>query len=282
MRGQPRAAHAPAPSGMRCGGQLLLPLLFALLPASGGWFDGLTQRDGHGDRVDADCPGAAHCGDDEQLLSAHIEEIRSYGGDSIHEHVLQSFDRDGDHAVSLAEARARGLGAVHFAYYDTSPTNQKLDYDEWIRCARELPQYAAADLTAPPPPGHMRPLGQHGTPAALGELADLLEFAPGAAPPHPRDFWREQVAKHRPALLRGAGRFSVAASRWSESYLLEHHGDIAVKVEPAKEARASQTVYDRLHAHVPHNGRMTLRELLQLPLEAAAYAVTILPQAMAW
>jgi hypothetical protein len=208
--------------------------------------------------------------------------IESVGGDGMHEMLLERFDRNGDRAVDIEEARRHGIGAVHFAYYDTSPIDRILDYSEWMRCARELPQYASADLAAPTPAGHLQPLGQHGTPAPLGELVDVLEFKAGTAPPHPREFWRNQVETHRPALLHGAANFSPAATLWSEDYLVERFGEVAVKVEPAQEDRGSDLAYRRLHAYVPDNGRMSLRELLELPTEAAAYAVSILPQSMAW
>lgn len=266
--------------------QQLLRLALALSSASfrstgalGGWLEYLLGRE----RVDIGCPGAADCEDTTaQLLSAHIDATRQAGGDAMHEVLLNRFDRNGDRAVDFEEARSHGLGTAHFAYYDTSPTDRVLDYTEWMRCARELPQYATADLAAPAPPGHLQPLGKHGASARLGELADVLEFEEGAPPTHPRVFWRNQVAMHRPALLRGAARFSPAASLWSEDYLLERHGDVAVKVEPAQEDRGSDLAYSRLHVHVPDNGRMSLRELLQLPAEASAYAVSILPQVMAW
>lgn len=262
------------------GQELLLPLLVAALlqpQVFGGWFQRLMGPDG----VDTGCPRAEGCEDTAQLQSA-IEIIQQAGSDSVHEDLLDRFDHDGDHKVNYEEARANGLGAVHFAYYDTSPTDQMLDYREWMRCARELPQYAAADLAAPAPPGHLQPLGQHGTPAPMGDLVDVLEYKEGTPPPHPRKFWTNQVEAHRPALLRGAARFSPAASRWTEKYLHERYGDVAVKVEPAEEDRGSSLAYDRLREHVPQNGRLSLRELLELPTEASAYAVSILPQIMAW
>ena len=257
-------------------------VLLVYLPAqaTGGWF---MDRLIGSNRVDIDCPGDANCEDTPHLLrSARLNAIQQAGGDSMHEALLQNFDRNQDMAVDLQEARRLGLGAVHFAYYDTSPTNQILDYNEWMRCARELQQYAAADLAAPAPPGHLQPLGLHGTSAPLGEFVDVLEFKKETAPVHPRKFWHNQVEMHRPALLRGAAQFSPAASLWSEDYLLARFGDVAVKVEPAQEDRGSGLAYERLHMHVPENGRMSLRELLELPAEASAYAVSILPQAMAW
>lgn len=271
---------------------LLLLLLALLLPSpssSGGWLESLSRGVFAGSaetshpRVDASCPGAAGCGD-ERELAPHINDLRRYGNDHIHEELLQRFDASGDRRVSVAEAARQGLGKLHFAYYDTAPTDGALSYGEWTRCARELVQYADADLSQPPPPGHLQPLGRHGTPAPFGQLADLLEFSHDTPlPVHPRRFWREQVAAHRPALLRGAGKFSPAAKRWTEDFLLKQHGNVAVKVEPAQEARGSIDAYDRLHERgIPDSGRMALRELLTLPTEAGAYGVTILPQAMAW
>ncbi len=172
---------------------VVVVLLLALFPAGvktwGGWFGRPFSRD----RVDAGCPDAVACEDTAHLLRAHIDMIESVGGDGMHEMLLERFDRNGDRAVDIEEARRHGIGAVHFAYYDTSPIDRILDYSEWMRCARELPQYASADLAAPTPAGHLQPLGQHGTPAPLGELVDVLEFKAGTAPPHPREFWRNQV-----------------------------------------------------------------------------------------
>ena len=209
---------------------------------------------------------AAGCDDDEQDLAPHTDALRRYGSDHIHEELLQRFDASGDRRVSVSEAANEGLGKLHFAYYDTAPRDGALSHSEWTRCARELAQYAAADLSKPAPPGHRQPLGRHGTPAPLGQLADLLEFShERPLPAHPRRFWREQVAAHRPALLRGAGNFSPATKRWTEAFLLEQHGDVAVKVEPAQEARGSSEAYERLHRRgIPHSGRMSLRELLAL------------------
>ena len=239
------------------------------------------------------CAGAAHlasasageCEDIPSRLERAYRVLQADGGDRAHDEMLPMFDADSDGRVSFREAWRHGLGATHFAYYDRSPADGALEYSEWIRCARELLLYAAADLESPPPPGHLQPLGRHGTPAPVGELADLFEFAPGQPPPiHPRRFWAEQVARHRPALLRGAGRFSRAFREWGEERLAAEYGDVAVKVEPAVEARGSSEAQQRLHAggSVPHNGRTSLRRLLALPASQGAYGVTILPQKMAW
>ena len=273
-----------------------------LVPAAAaGWSDWLTSSLPAGHAASSPptaagsgpCAGAAHlasasageCEDIPSRLERAYRVVQADGGDRAHDELLPMFDADSDGRVSFREAWRHGLGATHFAYYDRSPADGALEYGEWIRCARELLLYAAADLESPPPPGHLQPLGRHGTPAPIGELADLFEFAPGQPPPiHPRRFWAEQVARHRPALLRGAGRFSRAFREWGEERLAAEYGDVAVKVEPAVEARGSSEAQQRLHAggSVPHNGRTSLRQLLALPASQGAYGVTILPQKMAW
>jgi hypothetical protein len=154
---------------------------------------------------------------------ARFDEI---GGDTGHGHLLSLMDTDRDGAVTAGEARTSGVRPEHFAYYDVEPDGQ-LGYEEFLKFSRERKLFRHADLTAPPPPGHLEPLGAHRLPNSSAAV-DVVDYLAGETL-EPARFWGTYVEGHRPLLLRGVGAGSVAQERWSREYLAEKFGHFDVK-----------------------------------------------------
>ena len=100
---------------------------------------------------------------------------------------------------------------------------------------------------APPPPGHLQPLGgwprgaiADGGTAHRPARAPIRTYRGAAAQPPPAaGFWLEHVDCLQPALFKGMATRSPAHRRWDDAYLSQQFGDARVKVEYRRENRLS-------------------------------------------
>ena len=207
-----------------------------------------------------------------------LDAFKSVFGDAEHERVFRQYDADEDRVLCEAEFREMGCDLPRWiAYYDRDGDGV-LGPSEFIPWFRErylwLDALEAGALEGDAPPGHWRQLGEH-APAAEQLAVDVIE---GAMPP--RTFWRTHVEGHRPALFRGVEAQSVAVKRWAdEGFLREHYGGVDLKIESKIEDRGEKAKQAAADA-VGH--RMNMSQYLTRNHGANIYAVSILPQQMAW
>eukprot|EP00398_MALV-I-01_sp_L67-1_P000418 gene418-69_t len=205
-----------------------------------------------------------------------IRNLKKYmrgreGGDDFAEHTFNLFDKNKDSVVDLEDQKARKLvlEPERFQYYDKN-NDGVLDYNEFLPLARErnifdVERVSAAIKTGEYPRGHLKPIGGHRDPET-----DLAVFE-GPNPISPEDFWRDFVNTHKPALFKGAYKM------WTEEYLLENYGDIALKLEPKLEGRGNTSAYVTMP-----KSRILLKDFVKDMRTANMYAVSILPQSLAW
>jgi len=159
----------------------------------------------------------------------------------------------------------------HFDYYDRDG-NGEMSYKEMITFARErflVYQLTKADLfDGPDPAGHLQPLGSH-RPAS--EPLDILD-----KPVHPKEFWTKYIKGHRPCLFRGVDKDSIGYEKWTPEYIEKNFGSVDLKIEPKKESRGDSSVLNYLPK------RLSIKEFMKRRIKDNIYAVTIIPQVMAW
>lgn len=195
--------------------------------------------------------------------------FRRLTGDDQHSILLEHFDRNFDQSVSWKEASARGALRRHFDYYDTDSSGI-LEYQEFMKFARERNLYLARsdeELNGPAPKGHLQPLGAHSN-ASLP--VDILD-----GPVDPQVFWSSYIEQHRPVLLRGVDK-GVAWEKWDEGYIRDKFNWVNLKVEPKIESRGDDSILDKLPK------RLTIDKYFDRMRTTNLYAVSVLPQAMAW
>jgi len=159
----------------------------------------------------------------------------------------------------------------HFEYYDKNK-NDQLEYKEFIVFCRErflVYKRTKADLfDGPDPKGHLQNLGAH----RPGMPIDIIE-----KPMHPKEFWGKYINGHRPCLFRGVDINSTGYEKWTPEYITEHFGDsVDVKIEPKVESRGDSSVLNALPK------RLSIKEFMKRRTKDNIYAVTIMPQNMAW
>ncbi|XP_048580543.1 uncharacterized protein LOC5518642 isoform X3 [Nematostella vectensis] len=99
------------------------------------------------------------------------------------------------------------------------------------------------------PRGHLKYLGEHGSPIIQGEIEEL-DFVPNG-----KDFYEHFVRQRKPVVLRGAIKNWPAVKHWSnESYLAEKYGDIIFDVQFTKK-------YETI---LPIKKTMNLKEYLKI------------------
>jgi len=199
-------------------------------------------------------------------------------GDHTHTQYFNMFDLNKDKKLDAGEMAAIGCSLPRWiAYYDRDDDGA-IGYVEFIRWFRErylwLSAYEAGALDGPDPPGHMKQFGDH-TPQHKKLEVDVIE-----GPIAPKVFWEKYIDGHRPAIFRGVEAQSVGVKRWAdEGFLREHYGGIDLKIEPKLEARGDDTQYVDSDS-VGH--RMNVNDYLDQNQHKNIYAVSILPQQMAW
>jgi hypothetical protein len=117
-----------------------------------------------------------------------------------------------------------------------------------------------------------QPIGSH-RPDSLP--IDVFEVG-GTPLPHPRDFWKDYIEGHKPALFRGFDTDSRAAKLWDEEYLKSKFGWVDLKIEPKMEVRGDMSVLSVM------DHRMNVSEFLPRNLNENIYGVSIMPYEMAW
>lgn len=79
-----------------------------------------------------------------------------------------------------------------------------------------------------PPPGHMKPLGEHSAPT-VGEITELDYMIGG------KDFYEFFLRKRKPVVFRGITSEWMATKQWkNESYLLKEYSNVLFDVETKK------------------------------------------------
>lgn len=161
----------------------------------------------------------------------------------------------------------------HFDYYNRkNPEKGYLNYDEFMRFSREREPFLKLtdkDFEGPPPEGHMKPLGFHNRKEMKMEI-DVIDHTM-----HPRDFWSKYVSKHKPVLLRGIDQ-GKGWEKWDEDYIKKHFGWVDLKIEPKIENRGNSPILNNMPK------RLNISTYFETMRESTLYAVSILPQEMAW
>lgn len=192
------------------------------------------------------------------------------------ESTYRRLDTNRDGVIDIAEAKRGGISEEHLRYYDTKAVDGVLDINEVVSFSREMRLYKRADFTGPDPKGHLQRLGSHAPPGAPPD-----EFKGPEEFPHPREFWKEYIQKHKVAVFRGA---NVRGHKlWTEQLLREKYGWADVKIEPKNESRLEKGAYSDIEgpdAKWEHH-RTNIAGIIDNPGKNI-YAITILPQAMAW
>lgn len=159
----------------------------------------------------------------------------------------------------------------HFEYY--AKGKDYLSYDDFMVFARERFAFIRLkdeDFTNEPPKGHLQPLGKHDPEGKMRMDVDIL---PNDA--HPSVFWKNYVEKHKPVLLRQVDR-GIGWQKWDEEYIKKHFGWVDLKIEPKIENRGNGPILDNMPK------RLKISEYFKTFHTSPLYAVSILPQAMAW
>jgi len=229
----------------------------------------LTEcHDGH-DAIDGLCPGPSNAGEGQPW--ARLRQYDEARGDSGHEYLWQGPWNRSNKIQLSALLDHLDVPEWHSRYYDKDG-DAALDYSEFIPFARE--RFAVYLLTeedlysGEDPEGHLQPLGMHRQ--SDGEIDIIRE------PIHPRDFWRKYVEQHRPCLFKGVDINSTGAKLWSPEYITKTFGHIDLKIEPKKEARGDSLVLNAMPK------RLSIDEFMKRRKADNIYAVSILPQEMAW
>jgi hypothetical protein len=164
-------------------------------------------------------------------------------------------------------------------YYDYNK-NGALCINEFMPFVRELKQWHAAfklgKFEGPDPPGHLQRLG-----SSLPSATEIdIITADKYHSMKPKEFWEKYVHAHRPVLWRGVEVNSTAYREWNEEHLDRKFGWIELKMEPKVESRGNRTAY--IHT-TEHHHRANLSYLMKAQGAGMnIYAVTALPQPMAW
>jgi hypothetical protein len=101
--------------------------------------------------------------------------------------------------------------------------------------------------------------GEQGTEQAVG--IDVLNKTPS-----PQEFFEQYVAEQRPVLLRGLAEATKAYSKWTDKYLKEKYGNVAIEYEHGKKESRSGG-----------GGQAPMRELLRMIQTDDVYAVSDVP-----
>jgi len=169
-----------------------------------------------------------------------------------------------------------------------------------------------------PPVGHLQKLGSHRPPKANGiREVDYALNPEDPAPLTPRDFWQNHVIPHVPVILRNVEKNSRAYKYWGDSsgpngnYFMKNFGDVGLKLEPRKEDRGNNKAYEDMESFLREkstkssssddsdnndssieegeddrdeaaNHRTQISDFLTRGKGREAFAVSILPQKMAW
>ncbi len=203
------------------------------------------------------------------------DALKKYGigGDNLPRGALQLLDANRNGALDRGEIVKPKIPEFQFKYYDTND-DDVLQYEEFIPFIRERRIFDVARIKKEmenPPKGHLQPLGSHRDAETDFKIFD------GRNPISPEDFWRDYIEQHRPAMFRGVDVHSKAYQQWNDKYLMYNYGDIALKVEPKIESRGNETAYKSMPAH-----RILLKDFIKSMKTHNQYAVSILPQKLAW
>jgi len=205
------------------------------------------------------------------LQLARADNIRDFdhmNGDGAHTRVFQHLDRNNDGVVSFKEGTNFGITKQHLMYYSKGKSDRGITYQEFIPLWRERTLYRKANFDGPDPVGHMQPLDKIGK--SLGSI-DVI-----SGPMEPKEFWKKYVEGHRPALFKGVDAKSIAAQKWTEEYVDKNFGWVDLKIEPKLESRGDESILGPM----PH--RMNISDFLRRAKQENIYAVSVMPQAMAW
>jgi len=113
------------------------------------------------------------------------------------------------------------------------------------------------------PEGHLKCLGEHGSPIIHGQIEEL-DFVPNG-----RDFYKHFVRQRKPLIMRGAIKQWPAVKHWAnESYLRQNYGDTVFDIQFSKK-------YETI---LPIKKTMTLNEYLDIYKTENVYLDCPFPQ----
>jgi hypothetical protein len=226
-----------------------------------------------------------------QLLDPDSEHLVQGNGDFLYSDIIENiFDVNEDLVLKIDGPNSellgkKGLSEKHIRYYDIDK-NGELDYAEALSLFREYHLYMEADFTGPDPQGHMKRLGEHGKTAPF----PVVDYDNGESIT-PAEFWKTyghpHKDSHRPVLLKGVEKNTMAYKLWDEDYILKNYGWVDLKLEPGIEMRGNRKVMDakghRLNVskyfrdHQPSHP-----DYKPNTATGHSYAVSILPQPLGW
>lgn len=114
-----------------------------------------------------------------------------------------------------------------------------------------------------PPSGHLKKLGEHGSPVVTTHIEELDYTLNG------KDFYSYFIRKRTPVIMRGAARNWPAFHHWqNKSYLIEKYGEQPFRVESTKKYENAPPI---------HNV-MTMKEFLDIFERSEVYLDSPFPQ----
>ena len=142
---------------------------------------------------------------------------------------------------------------------NTNDVKRVSDHEDKNKLAAEESNDSADVLI----PGHLKRIGEHGSPIILGEVEDLNYV------PNGKDFYTHFIRKRRPLVMRGAAMEWSATKHWkNEDYLKEKYGHLVFDVEFTKQ-------YENKH---PIKKTMNLTEFLGIYKTKQVYLDCPFPQ----
>eukprot|EP00746_Dinoflagellata_sp_MGD_P006614 gnl/MRDRNA2_/MRDRNA2_112985_c0_seq1.p1 gnl/MRDRNA2_/MRDRNA2_112985_c0~~gnl/MRDRNA2_/MRDRNA2_112985_c0_seq1.p1 ORF type:complete len:601 (-),score=96.05 gnl/MRDRNA2_/MRDRNA2_112985_c0_seq1:224-1969(-) len=216
-------------------------------------------------------------------------------GDHGHNQAWNHMNSDGSKYLESKEFKAWKIPKLMVKYYDKDDDN-KISYSEFISlfrernlfrsakkkfklkllCTDEAKKNCTVEAELSPPKGHLQPLGSH----RESDPIDIID-----EPIEPKTFWEKYVNGHRACLFRGVDVDSEGYKKWDEKYVLDKFGWVDLKLEPKIESRGDHEAYGDLENDEIQHHRTSVAKFItgkRNYKESNMYAVTIVPQAMAW
>lgn len=220
--------------------------------------------------------------------------LEQLAGDHAHNQAWNAMNRETSGFLTMKDLKKWKVPRLMMKYYDKDDDN-KLSYTEFVsffrerklfkkavkkfkltlHCTDDKKQNCKVERELPAPKGHLEALGSHGE----AEPVDIID-----TPIKPKEFWEKYIYGHRAALFKGVDVNSFAYKNWDEKYILDKFGWVDLKLEPKVEARGDQSAYTDIEGTGMHH-RINVSEFMTGTKnfkDNNMYAVTIVPQAMAW
>ena len=186
----------------------------------------------------------------------------------------QSSNNVQDHIPSTTDQQPFSDKTVYRKPQDIPQTSQSVHQDEkeiqsekWMGNEKQSQHLESKTKKNPQQPeipkGHLKYLGDHGSPIIVGEIEEIDFVLNG------RDFYQHFAKKRTPLIMRGAIKHWPAVKHWAnESYLRQNYGDTIFDIQFTK----------KYETEPPIMKTMTLNEYLDIYKKENVYLDCPFPQ----